>query len=583
MAGTTSSTGAPSAAWVSIWATAREAAEATSTFEPVERAVDLAVLDRVAGRGLVGVAVDLEPGAAKAAAPTTPTGRSRGPTFALGQANRVRISAAISGTTRIAASGGGGLVHAPQRPRGRPRSSGSDPGLCSLSWVRLRSGDVSDRCSRSSGGAPNWRRWRPRCARREFAAVEVVGEPGIGKTRLLAELEARADAQGCLVLAGSASELEADLPFGVFVDALDEYLYGLEPRRLAGLDDDARGARPRLPRARPAPPAARSATACTAPSARCSRSSASPKPLVLILDDLHWADSGSLELLGSLLRRPPAAPRAARARGPPAPGAGADRRARWSGDRRGSSWARSARPRRASSSATAADEVFADSGGNPFYLEQLARAPRRPRRRRRWRSRGVEVRARSRPRWRASSRSSPATRAGARGRRGRRRSVRARAGRGRGRASASERRADALDELLRGDLVRPRTSRAASASATRSCAARSTRARRAAGGWRARAQRAPRSRARRDGGRARPPRRALRPPRRPRRDRGAARGGRGRRRARRRRPRGCSAPRCGCSGPRAPERADLLGAGRAHMGAGQWHEAYDAIREALDG
>ena len=33
-------------------------------------------------------------------------------------------------------------------------------------------------------------------ARRRFAAVEVVGEPGIGKTRLLAELEARADAQG---------------------------------------------------------------------------------------------------------------------------------------------------------------------------------------------------------------------------------------------------------------------------------------------------------------------------------------------------------------------------------------------------
>jgi hypothetical protein len=29
---------------------------------------------------------------------------------------------------------------------------------------------------------------------------------------------------------------------------------------------------------------------------------------VLLLDDLHWADSGSIELLGSLLHRPPAAP-----------------------------------------------------------------------------------------------------------------------------------------------------------------------------------------------------------------------------------------------------------------------------------
>ena len=34
-AGTTSSTGRPSAAWVSIWATGAEAAEATSTFAPV--------------------------------------------------------------------------------------------------------------------------------------------------------------------------------------------------------------------------------------------------------------------------------------------------------------------------------------------------------------------------------------------------------------------------------------------------------------------------------------------------------------------------------------------------------------------
>ena len=58
-------------------------------------------------------------------------------------------------------------------------------------------------------------------------------------------------ARGCLVLTGSASELEADLPFGVFVDALDEYLHALEPRRLDELDDAARRARPRLPLARP--------------------------------------------------------------------------------------------------------------------------------------------------------------------------------------------------------------------------------------------------------------------------------------------------------------------------------------------
>src|SRR3954451_2101741 len=47
--------------------------------------------------------------------------------------------------------------------------------------------------------------------------VVVEGEPGIGKTWLLAELRRRAEAQGHLVLAGSAAEFERDLPFAVWV------------------------------------------------------------------------------------------------------------------------------------------------------------------------------------------------------------------------------------------------------------------------------------------------------------------------------------------------------------------------------
>ena len=164
-------------------------------------------------------------------------------------------------------------------------------------------------------------------ARRKYAAIELVGEPGIGKTRLLAELEARADRQGCLVLAGSASELEADLPFGVFVDALDEYLHALEPRRLDELAPELGAG---LPVAAPRRRASQSATACTAPSATLLEALADPKPLVLILDDLHWADSGSLELLGALLRRPPAAPVLLALADPPAADPGAARRARWS-------------------------------------------------------------------------------------------------------------------------------------------------------------------------------------------------------------------------------------------------------------
>ena len=70
------------------------------------------------------------------------------------------------------------------------------------------------------------------------AALVLAGEPGIGKTRLLAELAERANALGHLTLAGSASELERDVPFWVFVDALEEYARGLEPAFLAPLGDD---------------------------------------------------------------------------------------------------------------------------------------------------------------------------------------------------------------------------------------------------------------------------------------------------------------------------------------------------------
>ncbi|HEY6053479.1 MAG TPA: AAA family ATPase, partial [Gaiellaceae bacterium] len=70
------------------------------------------------------------------------------------------------------------------------------------------------------------------------AAIELVGEPGIGKTRLLSELSTRAERRGQLVLAGSASELERDLPFSVFVHALDEYVESLDSSLFSTLDID---------------------------------------------------------------------------------------------------------------------------------------------------------------------------------------------------------------------------------------------------------------------------------------------------------------------------------------------------------
>ena len=76
--------------------------------------------------------------------------------------------------------------------------------------------------------------------RGEWKAVELVGEPGIGKTRLLSELATRAGRRDQLVLSGSASEVEGDLPFWVFVNALDDYVRGLDPRLLDLLDAGVR-------------------------------------------------------------------------------------------------------------------------------------------------------------------------------------------------------------------------------------------------------------------------------------------------------------------------------------------------------
>jgi predicted ATPase len=224
-------------------------------------------------------------------------------------------------------------------------------------------------------------------------AVELVGEPGIGKTRLLRELAARAERRGHLVLSGSASELERDLPFSVFVDALDEYVDGLDPKQLASLAGDVQA---ELAHVLPSLAALAGGREVALQheryrSHRAVRALleqlADTSPLVLVLDDLHWADSASVELLGALLRRPPAAavltvvasrPRQTAER----LAAALERAQRADALTRielGALTRNEARELLGETVSLADVTVlYEESGGNPFYLEQLARSLDRP-------------------------------------------------------------------------------------------------------------------------------------------------------------------------------------------------------------
>src|SRR5258705_13156686 len=64
-------------------------------------------------------------------------------------------------------------------------------------------------------------------------AVYISGEPGIGKTALIAELLRRSTEYGHRTLSGRAAEFESSLPFAVFSDALER---GLGARGAEDLD-----------------------------------------------------------------------------------------------------------------------------------------------------------------------------------------------------------------------------------------------------------------------------------------------------------------------------------------------------------
>src|SRR5438874_2017053 len=151
-----------------------------------------------------------------------------------------------------------------------------------------------------------WSQFEKTTAGRLHVAL-VAGEPGIGKTRLLQEVSDRAEQVGALVLRGGASAAEGMPPYLPFLEALGGYIRTAPLEQLRTQADSIAPILatilPELPLrlgelapSYPLPPEQTRLRLYEAVGMFLSTLAVSC-PLLLLLDDLHWADTASLDLL----------------------------------------------------------------------------------------------------------------------------------------------------------------------------------------------------------------------------------------------------------------------------------------------
>ena len=130
------------------------------------------------------------------------------------------------------------------------------------------------------------------------ALVMLRGDAGIGKTRLVAEIAGTARARGMVVRAAEASEFDQTRPFGAISDALGVSSRSADPA-LAELSRRIEGHRGWSGHLEDVPVEVHHLVEALT---GVFESLCSTAPLLLVVDNLHWADSSSLALLRRLTR-----------------------------------------------------------------------------------------------------------------------------------------------------------------------------------------------------------------------------------------------------------------------------------------
>jgi len=141
--------------------------------------------------------------------------------------------------------------------------------------------------------------------------IFTSGEPGIGKTRLARDFAHWCEeAQQATVLWGYCYEMSGLLPYQPIADAISAHVQTCSPEKLrsmlgtnaadlAKIAPDIRLKLPELPQPEPIGPEAERRNLYNAV-ARYFNALAAERPLILILDDLQWADAATLHLLNYL-------------------------------------------------------------------------------------------------------------------------------------------------------------------------------------------------------------------------------------------------------------------------------------------